>query len=117
MPCSPVCFIELVLELHPVKTQGVEEALQDVHAEDDAEGHPREDGEADEDGESVAHHDRREHRLLPENGGELRVGQGQGPKAEIRGGVRDHSQHELDRLDGLVIVGVVVEGHISVVAA
>lgn len=107
-PCSPVCLVELVLELHPVKTQGVEEALENVHAEDDAEGHPGEDGEADEDGERVARLNSRKHRLLPENGGELRVGQRQGPEAEVRGRVGDHAQHELDRLDGLIIVGVVV---------
>ena len=42
----PVGFVKLVLELHPVQAQRVEEALEHVHAEQDASGHGGEDGKA-----------------------------------------------------------------------
>ena len=40
-------FVELRLELYPVQSEGVEEALHDVHAHHDACGHAREDCECD----------------------------------------------------------------------
>lgn len=38
---SPVSLVELVLELYPVQTKGVKEALQHVHTQDNAERYGR----------------------------------------------------------------------------
>ena len=35
----PVRLVEFVLEFHPVETEGVEEAFEDVHAKNDGKGH------------------------------------------------------------------------------
>lgn len=98
---NAIGFEELVLELDPVEAQGVEEALQHVHHQEDASGDGGEDGKADEGREEV-HVDGGEHRLLPEDAGELGVGEGEGPQTEVRGSVGDHAEDELDGFDGLV---------------
>ena len=46
--------------------------------------------------------EREQDHLVEEDGGELRVRQGERPKPEIRRGVADHPQHKLDRVDQLV---------------
>jgi hypothetical protein len=39
----PISFVKFVLELHPVQTQRVEEALHSVHAHQHSECHPDQD--------------------------------------------------------------------------
>lgn len=39
---SPVCLVELVLELYPVETESVEETFEYVHTEDNTKRHRRE---------------------------------------------------------------------------
>lgn len=95
-------LVELVLELDPVQAEGVEEALEDVHAGDDGEGDPRKDGEGEEDADGRARLDEALDGLLEEDFGQLGVREGERPQAEVRGGVAHHAQHELDRLDRLV---------------
>ena len=120
---------ELVLELDPVKTEGVKEALKDIHHEKNAERDASEDAVADEGCEPV-NVEGGNHGLLPEDGGKLGVGKRKSPKTKVGSGVGNHTQDELDGLDGLVdddlteavlvvflslamflvIVGVVVDG-------
>lgn len=45
----PPYLVELVLELHPVQTQRVEETLEHVHTQNDRKGHTRKDSKADKD--------------------------------------------------------------------
>ena len=92
---------ELVLELDPVKTESVEEALEHIHHEQDTQGNASEDAVPNEGSEPVDV-EGGQHGLLPEDGGELRVGQRKGPKTKVGCRVGNHAQDELDGLDGLV---------------
>jgi hypothetical protein len=42
-----ISFVEFVVELHPVQTESVQEALQAVHAEQNAEGYACQEDETD----------------------------------------------------------------------
>eukprot|EP00406_Dinophysis_acuminata_P058516 CAMPEP_0179290446 /NCGR_PEP_ID=MMETSP0797-20121207/41820_1 /TAXON_ID=47934 /ORGANISM="Dinophysis acuminata, Strain DAEP01" /LENGTH=285 /DNA_ID=CAMNT_0020999479 /DNA_START=88 /DNA_END=943 /DNA_ORIENTATION=- len=100
-----VGLVELALELHPVQPEGVEEALQDVHAHE----HPDRDAEpaAEHDVEHEAvgregHLEAHRERLLEEDKRELLVRQRQRPDTEVGRRVGDGAEHELDGLDDLV---------------
>lgn len=54
-----------------------------------------------ENGEGVPHEDGGKHRFLPEHCSKLRVRERQRPQPQVRGCVGNHTQHELDRFDGL----------------
>ena len=98
---------ELVLELDPVKTQGVQEALQEVHGQQDTSCDGGKDGVSSEEHNSleadghldVEHVD---HDQIPEGLGQLHVSKRQGPQAEVRGSVGNAAQDILDRLNDLV---------------
>merc|ERR1719174_2745081 len=101
----PVALEELALELHPVEAEGVQEALEHVHPEQDTDGDRPPDGEGAVDGDSVhgvARHHRRSEGLLEEDQGELLMRQGQSPDTEVARGVGHGPQHVLDGLDDLV---------------
>ncbi len=85
-----------------METEGVEEGRERLHDEEHTEGGAGPDGEADEDEEEVVLLEGEDEHALPEHGGELGVGERQGPQTQVRGGVGDGSEHELDGVDDLV---------------
>ena len=105
--CVPLALEELVLELNPVKTESVQHALQGIHAHQHEEGHPPEDGPANDaadDGCSIArisYHDALEGQV-EEHLSQLGVGKRQSPQSEVGGSVGHSSQHELNGLDQLM---------------
>lgn len=88
---------ELILELNPVKTEGVEEALEHVHHEQDTGSDTGKNGEAYVRSEPINVQSRK-HGFLPKDSGELGVSKRQGPKTEVGGGVGNHTK---DKLNGL----------------
>jgi hypothetical protein len=93
--------VEVEVEV-PVETEGVEEGRERLHDQEHTEGGASPDGEADEDEEEVVLLEGEHEHALPEHGGELRVGERQGPQTQVRGSVGDGSEHELDGVDDLV---------------
>lgn len=100
-----IAVVELVLELHPVKSEGVEEGRQPLHDQQD--GHSEHRKEA-------KHRDQKRH---PDSGGDpqtqthhhapqhlrqLSVSQAEGPETQVRRCVGNATQAELDGVDGLV---------------
>mmetsp|Transcript_15406 Transcript_15406/g.31584 ORF Transcript_15406/g.31584 Transcript_15406/m.31584 type:complete len:724 (-) Transcript_15406:68-2239(-) len=98
---NPVRLVELALELDPVQTKGVEEALQDVHHQQDTKGDGGKQTKAEVGGKPVDGQGGK-HALLPKDLCQLRVGKRQRPETQVRGGVGDHSQDKLDGFDRLV---------------
>ena len=92
---------ELVLELDPVETEGVKEALKDIHHEQNTKRNAGKDAVANEGSEPV-NVEGGNHGLLPEDSGELGVSQREGPKTKVGGSIGNHTQDELDSLNGLV---------------
>ena len=92
---------ELVLEFDPVKTKGVQEALEHVHHQQDTKGDTSKDTVANE-GSKPVDVQSRKHGLLPKHSGELGVSKRQGPETKVRSRVGNHTKHELNRFDGLV---------------
>ena len=84
-----------------MKTEGVKEALKDIHHEKNAERDASEDAVANEGCEPV-NVEGGNHGLLPEDGGKLGVSKRKSPETEVGGGVGNHTQDELDGLYGLV---------------
>ena len=93
---------ELVLELNPVQAQGVQEALEEIHGEENAGGHDSEDCVRREHAKGIPGRNPRRHAFGPEDCGQLGVGQRERPQSQIRGSVRNRSKGELDRFDHLV---------------
>jgi len=79
----------------------VKEALKDIHHEQNTERNAGEDAVANEGSEPVDV-EGGNHGLLPEDGGELGVSKRKGPKTKVGGSIGNHTQDELDSLDGLV---------------
>jgi hypothetical protein len=86
----------------PVQTESVQEGGERLHDQEHAKGGSGPDGKAKEDDEEVVLAQGEDQYPLPEHGGELRVGQRQGPQAQVGGSVGDGSEHELDRVNDLV---------------
>jgi hypothetical protein len=80
-----VSFEEFALELDPMEAQGVEEALQEIHAQKHSEGDACEDSIARVDHDRVAGVDHAQQSLLPKHSRKLRVGKRESPKTEIGG--------------------------------
>jgi hypothetical protein len=99
---SLVSNIERSRGIVPVETKGVEEGRERLHDQEHTKGGAGPDGEADEDEEEVVLLEGEHEHALPEHGGELRVGERQGPQTQVRGSVGDGSEHELDGVDDLV---------------
>lgn len=98
----PISLEELALELDPLKTDSVQEALHGIHAHDDTERDIEEQEHSDQDDWNVSTGDTSSDGLLQEHFTQLTVGQTQGPKTQVRGRVGNTPQDELDRLDDLV---------------
>ena len=79
----------------------MKEALKDIHHEQNTERNAGEDAVANEGSEPVDV-EGGNHSLLPEDGGELGVSKRKGPKTKVGGSIGNHTQDELDSLDGLV---------------
>jgi hypothetical protein len=97
---------ELVLELDPVESDGVESALHDIHHHQDShsnapEGEPEQEGFNDCPGEAGTSPSFGE-TLLEEHFTQLGMSEGESPQSEVRGSVRDSSEDELDSLDHLM---------------
>jgi hypothetical protein len=98
---------ELVLELDPVKSDGMEAALHDIHHHEDGHGHSPE-GEPNNEGSNDSHGKRsiglpgHRHHLFDEHGSQLRVSKGERPQSEVRGSVGDGTEDKLDGLDHLM---------------
>merc|ERR1740121_1865277 len=98
-------LVELALELHPMQTQSVQETLEDIHPQENAQcdAEPRREHQVDHDAiRREAHHQAHLQRLLEEHQGQLLVRQGQCPNTQVRGCVGDGPQNVLDGLDDLV---------------
>jgi hypothetical protein len=92
---------KLVLELDPVKTKGVKEALEHIHHEQDTKGDTGKHTETKVGSEPVDVEGGK-HSLLPENSGELGVSKGQSPETEVGSSVGNHTKNELNGLNSLV---------------
>mmetsp|Transcript_18011 Transcript_18011/g.38899 ORF Transcript_18011/g.38899 Transcript_18011/m.38899 type:complete len:244 (+) Transcript_18011:163-894(+) len=92
---------ELVLELDPMQTQGMQETLQHIHHEQHSQGSSSKDTVTDKSGKPIEV-ERGKHGLLPEHSGELGVSKGQCPKTEVGSSVGDHTKDKLNGLNGLV---------------
>merc|ERR1719277_1041536 len=101
----PLGLVELGLELHPMQTQDVQEALHDVHAQQDRDRDDEPNTEPEVHREDVQR-ERRGHTdeegVPEEDHGELLVRERERPETEIGSRVRDRSQDVLDGLDHLV---------------
>ncbi len=93
---------ELVLELDPVQTQGVQRALQQVHHHQHEDRRSHEHEEPEEKRQHRTALEARNQTVVKEHLGQLRVGKRQSPKTQVGGSVRNGSQHELNRLNQLV---------------
>jgi len=108
-------LVEFVLELDPMESERVQEALEHVHQHEHApcDSHVCEPEDEGPDGDSNYALGRsiyticvlvpldREHESQ-EHLSELGMGQGQGPESQVRGGVGDSSEDEFDGLDHLM---------------
>lgn len=81
-------FEELVLEFHPVETKRVEPALESWHHVEHASRGAHEQEEAQEETDRVSLLQEGQQDLVNEDLCQLRVGQRQRPKTQVRGGVR-----------------------------
>jgi len=98
---------ELVLELDPMETESMEEALEDIHHHEHGKSHSHEGEPEDESGDGKA--DGRRARgpgdsqeLLQEHFSELGVSKGQGPETKVGSGVGNSSEDEFDGLNELM---------------
>lgn len=98
--------VELVHELDPVETETVEEGGEGLHAEENGEGDATPGSKADKVEDKVARREAAEEELLVEDDAELGVGEGECPETQVRGGVGDAAEDELDAVDGVVDEGV-----------
>lgn len=84
--------------LDPVQTQRVQHGRRALHDDQDGDGEKEPHGEEDEDGEDAEgtlHGEGVVERHVPEHDGELLMGEGEGPEAEVGGGVGDAVETEL----------------------
>ena len=93
---------ELVLELDPVQTQGVQRALEQVHTHQHKDRRTHEHEEAEEQSQHGATLEAWNETVVEEHFRQLRVGKRQSPKTQVGGSVRNGTKHELDRLNQLV---------------
>lgn len=99
---------ELVLELDPMESDGMESALHDIHHHQDShgnapEGEPKQEGFEDYPDEAGAGTmPSFGETLLEEHFTQLGMSKGESPQSEVRGSVRDSSEDELDGLDHLM---------------
>lgn len=97
--------VELILELHPVQPQGVQESGEALHDQKDGYRQNSKYGKNDEhaDKPSPALHSKADgHDHGPEHLRQLRMCQAEGPEPEVGGCVRNAAQAVLDRVDGLM---------------
>mmetsp|Transcript_8920 Transcript_8920/g.17665 ORF Transcript_8920/g.17665 Transcript_8920/m.17665 type:complete len:96 (-) Transcript_8920:1356-1643(-) len=92
---------EFILELNPMKTESVKEALKDIHTKKYAESSSCKNSIPNEGSKPVDIKSRKD-GLLPEHSSELGVSQGKGPKTEVRSSVGNHTENKLNSLDGLM---------------
>ena len=105
-------LVELALELNPMQTECVQEALQHIHTKKHGTGdsepccvHEVEHETCCVDRATIVfgrHIETHTQRLLEENERELLMCQGQSPDTQVRGRVRNTAEDELDRLDDLM---------------
>eukprot|EP00327_Prymnesium_parvum_P002439 CAMPEP_0182843862 /NCGR_PEP_ID=MMETSP0006_2-20121128/26429_1 /TAXON_ID=97485 /ORGANISM="Prymnesium parvum, Strain Texoma1" /LENGTH=155 /DNA_ID=CAMNT_0024973713 /DNA_START=458 /DNA_END=921 /DNA_ORIENTATION=- len=104
-----VAHVELVLELDPLQAQRVQKGGEVLHHHEHAQVEREPDGEHGEEHNAVEREGvlcRREgllaHDFVPEELRELRVREGERPQPQVRGGIRDGAEDELDRVDHLM---------------
>mmetsp|Transcript_3507 Transcript_3507/g.5329 ORF Transcript_3507/g.5329 Transcript_3507/m.5329 type:complete len:687 (-) Transcript_3507:294-2354(-) len=97
-----ISHVELVLELNPVETKGVEEGREGFHEKEDTDSEASPDGPSDEDGKEATLLEHEDHDTLPEDLRQLGVGQTEGPETKVGGSVGDASEDVLDGVDDLV---------------
>mmetsp|Transcript_14995 Transcript_14995/g.32729 ORF Transcript_14995/g.32729 Transcript_14995/m.32729 type:complete len:254 (-) Transcript_14995:2000-2761(-) len=93
---------KLVLELHPVKTKGVQEALQKIHTQQHSKRYSCESCVTKVNHDRVVGVNHAQHCLAPKHSGELRVSQGKSPQTQVGSSVRNHTKNKLDCFDGLM---------------
>ena len=101
-----LALIEFILELNPVETKGVQEALHHVHRHQDTncERNPHEVADPDTE-ECTANRvslKGRHNSVFYEDSGKLTVSKRKSPETEVRSCVGDGTQHKLDCLYQLV---------------
>jgi len=85
-----------------VKTKRVQESGQSLHNQQHRKRRTGPHRERHEDKDDIPALDNAHEDSVPEHGGELGVGEGEGPETEVGGGVGDGSEDELDGVDDLV---------------
>ena len=97
--------VELVLELHPVQPQGMQESREALHDQKDGYRQNSEHSKNDEDPNESSPASRAKanvHHHCPEHFRQLCMCQTEGPKPEVGGCVGNAAQAILDRVDGLM---------------
>ena len=82
----PIPLVKLIHKLDPVKPQGMEEGREGLHHHEDTKDSEGKDVESDK-ATNESSLDARHENSVVEHRGELSVGQGESPEAEVRGGV------------------------------
>lgn len=101
-----LALVEFILELNPMQTESVKEALHHIHRHKhtDREGHPHK--VTDEDSEVCASDsmclETWNDGVLDEHSGKLSVGKREGPQSEVGCRVGNGSQHKLNGLNQLM---------------
>mmetsp|Transcript_28987 Transcript_28987/g.55539 ORF Transcript_28987/g.55539 Transcript_28987/m.55539 type:complete len:200 (-) Transcript_28987:2060-2659(-) len=97
-----ITMIELVLELHPMETKGMEEGTQRFHSHQHAERGHGPHKEAHRHHHWIAVADAHHEDAFPEDVRELRVREAQCPQPQVRSRVGHRPQHKLNRVNDLM---------------
>lgn len=99
---SSIGLEKFTVELHPLQSESMEEALHGVHGHDDSHRDVEEEVHSQSDDDRVCWLYTASDCFLQEDSGELTVGQGQGPKTKVWCCVRDTSEDKFNCFDYLM---------------